>query len=129
MPRSPKLPRTGPRPCLLLVEDDAAVRRSVHLMLQAQGVEVRAHAAMETALADPRLAECFHLVADQRLPDGDGIGLRRELAERGWRGRSVLVTAYPSEAVLWAAQECGFDAVLEKPAWPEQLLIALALDT
>src|SRR3546814_15865794 len=44
---------TGERPRLLLLEDDAGVRRSLQLLLRARGFDVRAYAAGAALLADP----------------------------------------------------------------------------
>src|SRR3546814_14581555 len=41
------------RPVIALVEDDPGVRRSVQLLLQAKGYDIRSHASSKALLADP----------------------------------------------------------------------------
>lgn len=119
------IPNANPRPRVLLVEDDDGVRRSVHLMLNGRGFDVRSYSAAAPLLADPGIGETDCLIADYRLPDSDGMGVLRALKRTGWHGRSVLMTAYPSGTLREAATACGFDAILEKPVPQHQLIAAI----
>jgi FixJ family two-component response regulator len=100
---------------ILLVEDDPAVRRSMQLLLQAQGFDVRAYGSGAALLADETNvgAKCF--IADYRMDDLNGIAVLTRLRERGWSGPAVLITAYATSDLSGAAIAAGFDAVLEKP--------------
>lgn len=111
---------------VLLVEDDDAVRRSLHLLLHSWGYEVRSFCAVEPALRDPQVTSAAVMLADYRLPDGDGLGLLRALARRGWAGRSVLMTGFPSATLSDAATACGYDRVLEKPLRHHELANAIS---
>lgn len=122
-PNAQPAPGTGRR--AVLVEDDDAVRRSLQLVLHAQGYEVRSYATATPFLIDPRPEDADLLVTDYRLPDGDGLGVLRAMLRSGWNGRSVLITAYPSPTLIDSARACGFDAILEKPLRPNELLGAL----
>lgn len=119
---APLLPR---RPSVLLVEDDDGVRRSTQLLLHGQGYQVRAHSVAAASLADPAAVDADYLVADYCLPDGNGIQLLRDLHARGWRGRAVLMTGYPSPALTVEAEASGYAALLEKPLRSHELLGAL----
>lgn len=113
------------RPLVLLVEDEDGVRRSLQLFLTGRGYRVRAFSAAAPAIADPGSDEATLLVADYRLPDGDGVTLLAGLRQRGWQGRAVLVTAYPSEQLARTAVSAGFVTVIEKPLRHEELLASL----
>jgi FixJ family two-component response regulator len=110
---------------ILLVEDDPAVRRSMQLLLQAQGFDVRAYANGITLLADETNddAKCF--VADYRMDDLNGIAVLTRLRERGWGGPAVLITAYATNDLSGAAIAAGFDVVLEKPLRKHALVEAV----
>lgn len=107
--------RPASRQRVLLVEDDTAVRRSLQLLLQARGFDVRAYAAGDTLLLDPSSQQAAGLVADYRMAGIDGLGLLSTLRQRGWTGRAVLITAHPSDALTARALALGYDAVIEKP--------------
>ena len=126
MPQLPSpQPETDPRRRAVLVEDDEAVRRSLQLVLHARGYDVRSFASAGPLL-DGFTAEGIDLlVTDYRLPDGDGLGVLRALRRSGWHGRAVLITAFPSDTLADSARACGFDAVLEKPLRPNELIGAL----
>lgn len=125
MPGSRTALPPGAAPRILLLEDDAGVRRSLHLVLRARGYDVRAHSSAELLLADPKVHEAQHFVADYRLHDGDGISVLGALRDAGWLGRAVLITAYPSEALHDDALAVGYAAMLEKPVRTHDLLNAL----
>ncbi|MEI9928825.1 MAG: response regulator [Sphingomonas sp.] len=113
------------RPRLLLIEDDDTVRRSLQMLLQGQGFDVRSFASAAPALRDtPESARV--LVADYRLPDGDGLVVVRRLRERGWAGRAILITGHGSPALTEAAHAAGFDVILDKPLRQHELLSAIA---
>jgi len=103
------------RPKILLAEDDAAVRRSLQLLLQARGYDVRAHASGKTLLDDPLWSNAACLVADYRLDELDGFEILSRLRSRGWCGPAVLITAYSTTDLQERAASRGFGAVIEKP--------------
>ena len=113
------------RPTVLLVEDDDGVRRSTQLLLHGQGYQVRAHSVAGASLADPASLSADYLVADYCLPDGNGIALLQALHARGWTGRAVLMTGYPSPALTAEAAATGYATLLEKPLRTHELLGAL----
>lgn len=115
-----------PRPCVLLIEDNAAVRRSVQLLLQGRGFDVRAYAEAARLLADDNIWRASCLVADLRLGEDDGIDLLLSLRRRGWLGQAILISALFSEQVRRSALSGGFAAVLEKPLRPRELVDAVA---
>lgn len=124
MLRNPK--RTTPeKRRLVLVEDDEAVRRSLQLMLNGRGFEVDAYDAAEPLLADPLVDTVALLVSDYRLPGMDGMAMMRELRQRDWRGRAVLMTASIAADLHDQALAAGFDMVVEKPMLPGALIAAL----
>ena len=103
------------RPVLLLLEDDAAVRRSLQLVLEGQGFQVRAYASSTMLLADRSIAGAACLIADYRLADIDGIEALVRLRRRGWGRPAILITAHGSKALMRRALSSGFAIVLEKP--------------
>jgi FixJ family two-component response regulator len=117
------------RPTVLLVEDEDGVRRSLQLMLSGKGYRVRAFSAAAPAIADAALDEATLLIADYRLPDSDGLSLLAGLRRRGWAGRAILVTAFPTPDLASAARGAGFSALIEKPLRQQELLGALHAPT
>ena len=118
--------RAGDRPRLLLVEDDAAVRRSLQLLLRARGFDVRAYAAGAALLADPLVRDACCMVADYRLEEIDGIELLARLRGNGWAGPALLITGFASADLTARALAQGYALVLEKPFYDHALVDAIA---
>lgn len=110
---------------VLLVEDEPAVRRSLQLLLQANGFDVRAYASGTLLLADRTSLDAACLVADYRMPDCDGIDTLVQLRAKGWSGPAILITGFPSAGVTNIARSAGFNAVLEKPLRQHVLIRSL----
>ncbi len=103
------------RPRLLLVEDDAAVRRSIAETLSEEGFDVREADGAPAALK--LLAECDPeiVLSDVRMPGMDGIELLRLLRERAPTVDVVLMTAYDDMATVARAMREGAFDFLVKP--------------
>ena len=108
------------RPRILLVEDDSAVRRSIQLILQARGYDVRAFASGALALADPSAIEAACLVTDYRMAGMSGLDLLRGLRAVGWRRPAILITAHRSDYIE-DSESALFDEILEKPLLDRRL--------
>lgn len=119
------MPFPNNKPLLLLVDDDDAVRRSLHLLLQFRGYQVRSFSSAAPLVDDEAALDAVCMVADHRLPDGNGVELLQRLRDAGWSGRAVLITGYPSVDLSERAAHAGFSAVLEKPLRQHELLKAL----
>ena len=106
---------------ILVVEDEAAIRRFVAHALALEGihvfeVETMARAVIEAGTRKPDLA-----IVDLGLPDGDGTEFIRSL--RCWSTMPVLVlSARGSEMQKVAALDAGADDFLAKPFGVAEML-------
>jgi two-component system CheB/CheR fusion protein len=126
-PRDPPLP--VPRPLrLLLVEDDADIRRSLAGLLELDGYEVRPAADGPAALAEAERFNPDVALLDIGIPGMDGYELARRLRDRfpAAGPRLVALTGYGRPADRLKAAESGFDAHLTKPFDPRELARVLA---
>jgi two-component system KDP operon response regulator KdpE len=106
---------------ILVVEDEPDIRRFVRLALQAEQHEVFEAASMQRGLIEAGSRRPELVILDLGLPDGDGIGLIRDL--RGWSAAPVIVlTARSAEADKVAALDAGADDYLVKPFGAAELL-------
>lgn len=119
----------GKRPLILLLEDDNAVRRSLQLLLQGRGFDVKAYAGAAALLADPEARKAGCLLADYRLSTSDGISVLEALRARGQATPAILMTAFGSDEVATRASSAGFAEVLEKPFRDHVLIAALTRAT
>jgi FixJ family two-component response regulator len=116
----------GKRPCVVILEDDHGVRRSLQLLLQARGFEVKAYASPSALLADPAVMDAYCLISDFCLGDINGIAVLETLRQRAWTGPAMLMTAYGSADLNARAQAAGYTEILDKPFKEHALVNALA---
>jgi len=106
---------------VLIVEDEAEIRRFVRLALESEGHEVHEADGCRRGLIEAGTRRPDLLIVDLGLPDGDGVGLIRDL--RGWSAVPVIVlSARTGEADKIAALDAGADDYLVKPFGAGELL-------
>lgn len=116
------------RPRILVVDDDATLRRLLERLLTATGYEVRTAGdgthAVEAALAwHPEI-----VITDLMMPRRDGYALLRDLraSEAGRQLYLVVLTSIVDDARLAEAFALGADDYLTKPLQPKVLLARLS---
>jgi two-component system, OmpR family, KDP operon response regulator KdpE len=110
-----------PTPKVIVVEDEANLRRFVRLALEAEGCEVFEADSVKRGLIETGTRKPDLLVLDLGLPDGDGIDLIREL--RTWSEIPIIVlSARTAEAEKVVALDAGADDYLTKPFGSAELL-------
>jgi two-component system, LuxR family, response regulator FixJ len=102
-------------PCVLLVEDDDAVRRSLQLLLKSHGYDVRAYSSAVGLAQQPEALRCCCMIADLMMPQTDAIELLGELRAVGWDGKSILISGYLDRGWETKALAAGYDRVFHKP--------------
>lgn len=99
---------------ILIVEDDAQIRRFVRLTLEAEGHTVHEAETCQRGLIEAGTRRPDLVVLDLGLPDRDGVELIREL--RQWSAIPVIVlSARSAEGNKIAALDAGADDYLVKP--------------
>ncbi|AMK26271.1 MULTISPECIES: response regulator transcription factor [Sphingobium] len=118
----PKIP-------IVILDDDSGSRRSMQLLLQGRGFDVRSFASPELLIADVKVSAPACLVTDYRMAGHDGLQVLDALRAAGWRGAAILVTAYGSPELMQKAIAQGFQAVLDKPCKESALVNAVIAAT
>jgi FixJ family two-component response regulator len=111
---------------IAIVEDDPGVRRSLQLLLQGQGFDVRAYVSGEALLRDETTTNPACLIVGYLLNGVDGIELLSTMRQRGWARPAVLVTGVPSSEVWRRAADAGYSMVFEKPLRERSLVGAVS---
>ena len=112
---------TSPGSQILIVEDEAHIRRFVRLTLEAEGHTVHEAEGYQRGLIEAGTRRPDLVVLDLGLPDGDGLDLIRDV--RGWSAVPIIVlSARVDEADKIAALDAGADDYLTKPFGTGELL-------
>ncbi len=110
-----------PRSNAVLIEDEPQIRRFVRAALEREQWQVFEATTVAQGLVECGTRRPDLVVLDLGLPDGDGIGLIRDL--RGWSQVPLIVlSARSDEAQKIAALDAGADDYLTKPFGIGELL-------
>jgi FixJ family two-component response regulator len=103
------------RALISIVDDDQSFRESMHQLVMVLGYAVEAFPSAADFLASRFLPETACLIADIQMPRITGVGLHRHLVDAGYAIPTILITAYPDEAIRDQALRDGVICVLGKP--------------
>jgi CheY-like chemotaxis protein len=107
------------RPRVLVVEDDAAIRRFIELALEDEPIDLVTTGSLAAALQALEQPPYALVLTDLMLPDGSGLDLLQALADRpAWRGgaRLAVFSAGVSAATRERLAGLGVERVITKPA-------------
>ena len=112
---------TTHKPTIVLVEDEAHIRRFVKTALESENWLVFEAATAQRGLIEVGTRKADLIVLDLGLPDRDGVDFIRDL--RNWSTAPVLVlSARAQESDKIAALDAGADDYLVKPFGTGELL-------
>ena len=115
-------PESVSSPAILVVDDDAPVRRMLERTLAAEGYAVRLAGDGGTALARVEESVPDLLVLDVAMPGLDGLAVCRRLRSRGLGLPVLLLTARDTLEERVAGLDAGADDYVVKPFATEELL-------
>jgi two-component system response regulator MprA len=106
---------------VLLVDDDAPIRRMLERTLAAEGYDVVAAADGGAALAQVERSLPDLIVLDVAMPGMDGLAVTRRLRAKGLAVPILLLTARDALAERVAGLDAGADDYLVKPFEVDEL--------
>ena len=112
----------GAPPLVAIVDDDKSIREATSNLLESMGWSTATFEDATSFLRSPQRRSAACVVADVRMPGLTGFEMYEELVASGEGIPTVLITAYPDDAVRARASEAGILCCLGKPFAPEELL-------
>ena len=110
---------------VVIIEDDAAMRKSLQRLLDANGYSTVAFASAEAYLHSGISDAALGLVLDINLPGMSGIDLGRYLAAHDVKVPVVFITSFDDVATRNEALAVGCVEFLQKPFEAKRLIEAL----
>jgi two-component system response regulator FixJ len=111
---------------VLLVDDDAALRDSLKVLLEGAGFAVRQFPSARMLLDDPAVREGGCVIADIRMPDMDGLQLQEELTKRRIGLPVIMMTGFGDVPLAVRALKAGAVDFIEKPFDADLMLESVA---
>lgn len=108
-----------------LVDDDAAIRRSVGFMLKTSGHRVEAYESGDALLKIGAHLEEGCILLDIRMPGMDGLEVQKTLQEKGIGLPVIIMTGHGDVALAVRAMKAGAVDFIEKPFDKDVLLGSL----
>lgn len=103
------------KPLISIVDDDASVRAALMGLMQSLGFAAEAFASAKDFLASHYLDRTACLIVDVNMPRMTGPELHRHLVSSGEAIPTILITAYPDDAVRACVRSAGVVGYLTKP--------------
>jgi len=107
---------------IAIVDDDQLLRASLERLIRSFGYVVETFSSAGDFLEFARSDQTSCLIADIHMPGMTGIELHQQLLESGRRIPTILMTAYPDDAVRARALKDGVRCYLRKPFDDAELL-------
>lgn len=114
---------------ILVVDDDAAVRAALGMLLQSAGLACRSFAGAPEFLQAEAWKPGSCLIVDVRMPVMSGIELLIELRQRGVRIPVIVMTGHGDVPMAVTAMKHGAHDFIEKPFDDHHLLQLIAAAT
>lgn len=114
---------------IFVIDDDPAVRDSLTLLLEQEGVAIETYDSAETFLAGYRPSPRSCAIVDIRMPGIDGLQLQSELSKRGVLLPIIFLTGHGDIPLSVRAIKAGAVDFMTKPvtgsALRERVQVAL----
>jgi FixJ family two-component response regulator len=118
------------RPLISIVDDDASVRPALKGLMQSLGFAAEYFESAKDFLASHYLHRTACLIVDVNMPGMTGPELHEHLVSSGKAIPTILITAYPDDAVRNRVLSAGAVGYVTKPFAEDDLLACVhsALD-
>jgi DNA-binding NtrC family response regulator len=110
---------------ILIVDDDPLVPRTLKLLLQKHGHDVRTASGVADGLAQLTAKPADVVISDINMPGADGFDMLRSVKQTSTGTQVVLVTGYGTiESAVRGMREGAFDYVT-KPVLDEEMVLVV----
>src|SRR5690349_1005403 len=113
------------QPRIVVIDDDASMRRALDNLLKSVGFEVDLFASPQEFLQSGRPDRPGCIVLDVRFPGRSGLDMQRDLAQANARLPIIFITGYGDIPMSVRAMKAGAVEFLTKPFRDQDLLDAV----
>lgn len=110
------------KPTVFIVDDDSAVRKSLQILVETIGLQVRTYSRAKDFLGEYDSSWPGCLILDVRMPDMNGLGLQSMLLSEGIRIPIIFMSGYGDIPMAVKVMKKGAVTFLEKP-FRDQILL------
>ncbi len=114
------------KPCVIIVDDDDAVRDSLSALLECEGFRVQTFCSGRHFLGAAPQRDVHCLIVDMHMPGMSGLQIANCLKRDNRNIPIILITGNLGTALKIQAEKCGITIMLEKPFQNGALLDAVS---
>jgi two-component system response regulator FixJ len=115
----------SPRQTIHVIDDDAAMRNSLHALLVAEGYVVHSHESAQTFINTIQKGDAGCIVTDLNMPQMSGLDLLCEMCARRMCMPAIVISGRLDAQLIQATKEQGAFRCFQKPFDPGTLLAAI----
>lgn len=115
------------KPSIAVIDDDESVREATTSLLRSLGLIAKGFASANEFLNSNRAFITSCVIADVQMPEVSGLALYGQLIAAGHPIPTILMTAYPDDAIRERALNAGVAGYLVKPFSEKELLDCIDL--
>jgi len=116
---------TEQQPRIVVIDDDASMRKALDNLLKSVGFEVELFASPQEFLQSARPDRPGCIVLDVRFPGRSGLDMQRDLGDANTRLPIIFITGYGDIPMSVRAMKAGAVEFLTKPFRDQDLLDAV----
>jgi two-component system response regulator FixJ len=109
-----------PQGSVFIIDDDAAVRDSLVVLLRNEGIRARGFASGSDFFRQLPEETAACVITDVRMPDMDGAEVVRRLSDRPWP--VIVITGHADVPTAVQMMKSGIVDFIEKPVDPARLI-------
>jgi two-component system, NtrC family, response regulator len=110
---------------VLVVDDDASLRRVVQVQLEQEGYLVSAAASAQQALSSLQVRPFDLIITDLRMPDLSGLELLKQVRSQYPQTVIIILTAFGTVETAVEAMRAGAYDYLTKPVHPDEMVMVV----
>ena len=113
------------KPLVLVVDDEAAIRDSLRMILEYEGYRVEEASGGAEAVAKVASVAPQAIILDIKMPEIDGLEVLRVLGNRGYEMPVLVISGHADLSTAVEATRRGAYDFFEKPLQRERVLLSL----
>src|SRR5438034_11724083 len=123
----PEMPMTQEPPTVVVIDDDASIRKALENLLRSVGLDVELFKSPQEFLQSNRPDRPGCIVLDVRFPGRSGLDMQREISSANTSLPIIFITGYGDIPMSVRAMKAGAVEFLTKPFRDQDLLDAVGL--
>ena len=110
---------------VLIVDDESAIRESLRMVLEYEGLKVVEASSGDQGLQQVRRVQPDAILLDIKMPELDGLQVLQLLRERGYEMPVIIITGHGDISTAIEATRQGAFDFFEKPLQRDRVLLSL----